>query len=61
MKNRTVKIRTAIIVVVTLIALYLVFGPRGSVSAEDFTWSGIKQNLSENINLGLDLRGGSIW
>ena len=59
MKNRTVMIRTAIIVVVTLIALYLVFGPRGSVSAEDFTWAGIKQNLSENINLGLDLRGGS--
>lgn len=25
----------------------------------DFTWSGIKANLAENINLGLDLKGGS--
>ncbi len=25
----------------------------------DFTWTGIKKNLSENINLGLDLKGGS--
>lgn len=25
----------------------------------DFTWSGIKQNLNDNINLGLDLKGGS--
>ena len=26
---------------------------------QDFTWAGIKQNLKDNINLGLDLRGGS--
>lgn len=59
MKNRTLLFRTGIIVIITLIALYLVFGPRHSFTANDFTWSGIKNNLAENINLGLDLRGGS--
>src|SRR5919205_584014 len=59
MKNKTLLFRTAIIVVITLIALYLVFGPRQSASASDFSWSGIKNNLAQNINLGLDLKGGS--
>lgn len=59
MKNKSLLIRTIIIIVITLVGLYIVIGPRGSVSASDFTWEGIKQNLSENINLGLDLRGGS--
>ena len=60
MKNSSLLIRTIIIVVVTLIGIYLVIGPRaGSITSEDFTWQGIKQNVSENINLGLDLRGGS--
>jgi len=58
MKNTGLVIRTIIILIVTLIGIYLVFGPRGSVEANDFTWDGIKQNLSENINLGLDLKGG---
>ncbi len=59
MKNSSLLIRTLIIVAVTLIGIYLVFGPRGSVEASDFSWDGIKNNLSENINLGLDLKGGS--
>lgn len=60
MKNTSLLIRTAIIVVITLIGIYLVIGPRdGSITAEDFTWQGIKNNLAENINLGLDLKGGS--
>lgn len=59
MKNRTLLFRTGIIVIITLIALYLVFGPRQSFTANDFSWSGIKNNLAQNINLGLDLRGGS--
>ncbi|MCY7375727.1 MAG: protein translocase subunit SecD [Pyrinomonadaceae bacterium] len=59
MKNNSLLIRTAIIVVITLIGIYLVFGPRGSVSANSFTWEGIKTNLAKNINLGLDLKGGS--
>ena len=59
MKNSSLWIRTIIILAITLIGFYLVFGPRRVPTAADFTWQGIKNNLSENINLGLDLRGGS--
>lgn len=59
MKNSSLWIRTAIIIVVTLIGIYMVFGPRHSLTANDFTWSGIKGNLENNIKLGLDLKGGS--
>lgn len=60
MKNNGLLIRTAIIVVITIIGIYIVFGPRGgNVSADSFTWEGIKTNLANNINLGLDLKGGS--
>lgn len=59
MKNSSLWIRTAIIVVITLVGIYLVFGPRRVPVANDFTWTGIKQNLADNINLGLDLKGGS--
>lgn len=59
MKNTSLLVRTGIIVIVTLVALYMVFGPRQSFTANDFSWEGIKRNLAENINLGLDLQGGS--
>ena len=59
MKNKTLLTRTVISIAVALIGLYIVIGPRGGVSASDFTWEGIKRNLGENINLGLDLKGGS--
>ena len=59
MKNNTLIFRTVIILAITLFGLYLVFGPRGNVSADDFTPQGIRNNLSENINLGLDLKGGT--
>lgn len=59
MNKSSLWIRTIIVVVITLIGAYLVFGPRGSVSAKDFTLEGIKNNLANNINLGLDLKGGS--
>ena len=59
MKNTNLWIRTGFIVILSLVAIYFVFGPRQSVSSNDFTWEGIKTNLSNNINLGLDLRGGS--
>jgi preprotein translocase subunit SecD len=59
MKKKGLWVRTIIILAVTLIGIYLVFGPRRTPTAEDFTWSGIKANLASNINLGLDLRGGS--
>ena len=48
-----------IILAITLLGIYLVFGPRRTPTAADFTWNGIKSNLAENINLGLDLKGGS--
>jgi preprotein translocase subunit SecD len=59
MKNRGLWIRTAIIVVILLAGLYLVFGPRRVPTGADFTWQGIKNNLAENVHLGLDLKGGS--
>jgi preprotein translocase subunit SecD len=59
MKNSSLLIRTILILAVTLIGIYLVFGPRRAPVANDFTWQGIKNNLAGNINLGLDLKGGS--
>ena len=59
MKNSSLWIRTVVIIAITLIGIYLVFGPRRVPTANDFTWAGIKQNLAENIDLGLDLKGGS--
>ncbi len=59
MKNNSLWIRTVIILVVTLAGIYIVFGPRRAPTTADFTGEGIRANLAENINLGLDLRGGS--
>ena len=59
MKNTGLWIRTAIIIAITLVGIYLVFGPRHTPTSTDFTWQGIKANLAANINLGLDLKGGS--
>src|SRR3712207_2415179 len=51
--------RTIIIAIVTLAAIYTVFGPRHRPTARDLTWEGVQANLRNNIRLGLDLRGGS--
>lgn len=59
MKNTGLWIRTAIIIAITIAGLYLVFGPRHTPTTADLTWQGIKNNLAANINLGLDLKGGS--
>lgn len=59
MKKKNVLQRTIIIVIVTLLGLYIVIGPRRRPNASDFTWSGFKANLAQNIKLGLDLKGGS--
>src|SRR6187455_854399 len=59
MKNTGLWIRTIVIIAITLAGFYLVFGPRRTPTSADFTWQGIKDNLAQNINLGLDLRGGS--
>jgi preprotein translocase subunit SecD len=61
--QRKIRTRTLIILVVTLAGLYVVFMPNPKTrwpGVKDFTsWSQVKQNLYENIRLGLDLRGGS--
>jgi len=60
MKKRNLLQRSIIIAIITLVGFYVVIGPHGRrPHAHDFTPSGIKENLAKNINLGLDLRGGS--
>ena len=59
MKKKNLLTRVIIIVVVTVVGLYLVIGPRHRPTVQDFTWSGIKRSLAHNIQLGLDLQGGS--
>ena len=59
MKKKHLLTRVIIITVVTLVGLYLVIGPRRRPTLKDFTWSGIKASLANNIQLGLDLQGGS--
>ncbi|MEP6946724.1 MAG: protein translocase subunit SecD [Acidobacteriota bacterium] len=59
MKNTGLWIRTGIIIAITVAGFYLVFGPRRLPNASDFTLQGIKDNLAQNITLGLDLKGGS--
>src|ERR1700682_3346105 len=60
MKKRNLLQRSIIIGIVTLVGLYIVIGPHGRrPHLKDFTPSGIKENLAQNIHLGLDLKGGS--
>src|SRR5215216_2018795 len=59
MKKKNLLTRVIIITIVSLGGLYLVIGPRHRPALKDFTWSGIKNNLAQNIHLGLDLQGGS--
>ena len=59
MKKKNLLQRTIIIVVVTVLGTYAVIGPRRKPTLKDFTWSGIKSTLRDNIHLGLDLKGGS--
>ncbi len=58
-KNKTLQFRIALIVILALVGIYMVFGPRRVPNAQDFTWNGLRANLEENVNLGLDLKGGS--
>jgi preprotein translocase subunit SecD len=59
MKKRNLLQRFILITLVTLVGLYIVIGPHRRPKLSDFTLAGIKQSLSENIRLGLDLKGGS--
>jgi preprotein translocase subunit SecD len=58
--GKKIRNRMIIIILVTLAGLAVIFKPHHKLTAQDFTsWSQIKQNLGENIHLGLDLKGGS--
>jgi len=63
--NRNLRTRSIVIAIITLGSLILMFGPWNKgpnykIAASDFFKpSNLKQNLSENIHLGLDLRGGT--
>ncbi|MGH9768561.1 MAG: protein translocase subunit SecD [Blastocatellia bacterium] len=63
--GRDLRLRSIIITVITVLCLVAMFGPwnkpKGySRGASDFFKpSNLKQNLSENIRLGLDLKGGT--
>src|SRR6266850_77152 len=65
MKKTNLAFRIGLILIVTLLGLYKVFMPpiTGANARlprrQDFTPTGIKQNLAQNIRLGLDLKGGS--
>ncbi|MDQ2936373.1 MAG: hypothetical protein M3R67_02580, partial [Acidobacteriota bacterium] len=59
MKKKNLLQRTILIVVITLVGIYIVIGPRRRPTLHDFTWSGIKAALASNIHLGLDLKGGT--
>lgn len=60
MKKRNLLQRSIIIGIVTLVGLYIVIGPHGRrPHLKDLKPSGIKENLAQNIHLGLDLKGGS--
>lgn len=60
MKKKNLLQRSIIIGIVTLVGLYIVIGPHGRrPHFRDFTYSGIKATLQQNIRLGLDLKGGS--
>ncbi|HEY0431548.1 MAG TPA: hypothetical protein VGC61_07005, partial [Pyrinomonadaceae bacterium] len=59
MKKRNLLQRIILIVLITLVGIYVVIGPRRRPTLHDFSWSGIKTTLASNIHLGLDLKGGS--
>jgi preprotein translocase subunit SecD len=59
MKN--IRTRVIIILLITLAGLYVVFMPHNRrPGVKDFSsWAQVKENLQNNIHLGLDLRGGT--
>ena len=65
MKKTNLPFRVGLILIVTILGLYKVFMPPVTGAnarlprKQDFTPTGIQQNLKENIHLGLDLKGGS--
>jgi preprotein translocase subunit SecD len=59
MKKKNLLQRFIIILIVTILGLYVVIGPRTSDAARNYFRGGFKDTLANNIRLGLDLKGGS--
>jgi preprotein translocase subunit SecD len=59
MKTSNWKQRAIISLIIAVAGLVYVLGPHHKPTRQDFTWNGVKQNLQNNIKLGLDLKGGS--
>src|SRR5882672_8708541 len=60
--NRNLRVRSIVIASVTALCLIIMFGPwhkTGKSVGDFYKPSKLKENLSENIKLGLDLRGGT--
>src|SRR5262249_56375296 len=60
--SRNLRTRSVIIAIITALCLIVMFGPwhkTSKTAADFFKPSKLKENLSENIKLGLDLRGGT--
>jgi preprotein translocase subunit SecD len=63
--NKNLRIRGIVIAVVTTLCLVIMFGPWNKpkgysrTSSDFYKPSKLKQNLTENIHLGLDLKGGT--
>jgi len=58
--QKKLQTRAIIIVLVTLAGIVIVFKPHHKPTMKDvISYSQIKANLSENVHLGLDLRGGA--
>ena len=63
--SKNIRIRGIVIAVVTALCLVIMFGPwnkpKGYIrtASDFFKASKLKQNLTENIHLGLDLKGGT--
>jgi preprotein translocase subunit SecD len=60
--NRNLRTRSIVIAVITATCLIVMFGPwhrTGKSAGDFFKPSKLKENLAENIKLGLDLRGGT--
>ena len=58
--QRKIRTRTLVILLITLGSVAIIFRPHHKPTIRDFTsWTQIKQNVAENIHLGLDLKGGS--
>src|SRR5215470_8799353 len=60
--SRNLRTRSIIIAIITALCLIVMFGPwhkTSKTAADFFKPSKLKENLSENIKLGLDLRGGT--